>query len=938
MRIRPESGGAGALNFELADVTTPTSNDLISVTGDLTIDAGAGTDTYDVVVTAIDSGLAAGSYTLIQAAGGSSAAVDSTDFTIEIKSVDGTTIPQTANLRQTFTIDSTTAGQLNLNVAGSSESNTWTSSVDNNWDIKTTANWTNTTDTLYADFDDTTFPNIGMGASSQTVNIVSAVNPGSVTFTNTEDDYTVTGAGIKGATGISKTGAGTVIINNSGNAFSGGVDVDAGTLQVVHGFGGLTAGAITIAPGATMQLGDGATGGNSLPDAAGVTIVNNGELIADEGTGGEAAEVAISGTGLVRVKSSNLNLNNPNNTYSGDTILDGGNMTLGNGGVPGDGTGTIVINATSELKAFGETHTVSNPITLNGGGIQVGGGGPSAFTLSGDVSVTGASASVIRSDGGTGADGLTMGGNVSGAGDLEVRPDANATITFNGSLGGHTGVLTKTSNGRMALNGNPTIGSSTIDVDEGNLDVSGSTSGTLALSGQTLSGDATVTGDVTTAASTTIRVGDLGIPLAGTRTVAGHWTFDSETTGVTPDSSANANDATLNGNAAIVTPAAIDVSPTGTDVLAVDQSLNNNEARTNSNAAISGDSARSYAFWMKAEAAQEPNATMIGGGLDANGQRFDMRLQNANFRVEVGSGHVQVNVADATQNPNALALTDDAWHHVVVVMDQGDNVNSLSLYVDGIQQLDNGTVVNGATIASQSGQALNTGAGPLAFGNSSTLTNDRNFDGLLDDVQLYDAALTAFDAKQLFDNPGDTATASLYLPQDLQITGDLTMDTTSTLEIDIASTQGFDSLVVDGVFTAAGTLDVNVDSAYMAQVGDTFGILDFGSVLGSFDTLSLESPGIGFAWDTSALLSTGVLSVVAGQPGDFDGDGDVDGADFLKWQREDQTPAGLTAWRDNYGFTTPLAASGAAAVPEPSSVVLLSLAGLALAVRRRRLG
>ena len=70
--------------------------------------------------------------------------------------------------------------------------------------------------------------------------------------------------------------------------------------------------------------------------------------------------------------------------------------------------------------------------------------------------------------------------------------------------------------------------------------------------------------------------------------------------------------------------------------------------------------------------------------------------------------------------------------------------------------------------------------------------------------------------------------------------------------------------------------------------------------------------------------------VVANQAGDFDGDGDVDGADFLEWQRTDGTPAGLTEWQNNFG--NPL--SAVTSVPEPSSLVLLVF-GSALLLRRR---
>ena len=73
---------------------------------------------------------------------------------------------------------------------------------------------------------------------------------------------------------------------------------------------------------------------------------------------------------------------------------------------------------------------------------------------------------------------------------------------------------------------------------------------------------------------------------------------------------------------------------------------------------------------------------------------------------------------------------------------------------------------------------------------------------------------------------------------------------------------------------------------------------------------------------------------VAGLAGDFDGDNDVDGADFLAWQRD--TAFSLTDWQANYGTNGVLTA--AASVPEPSSLLLLAV-GSALLCRfsaRRR--
>ncbi len=78
-------------------------------------------------------------------------------------------------------------------------------------------------------------------------------------------------------------------------------------------------------------------------------------------------------------------------------------------------------------------------------------------------------------------------------------------------------------------------------------------------------------------------------------------------------------------------------------------------------------------------------------------------------------------------------------------------------------------------------------------------------------------------------------------------------------------------------------------------------------------------------------LYNAAISVVV--PGDFDSDGDVDGADFLEWQSDDATPAGLTTWQDNYPTS---ALSATASVPEPATFTMILTIGVGLAAMRRR--
>jgi enediyne biosynthesis protein E4 len=67
------------------------------------------------------------------------------------------------------------------------------------------------------------------------------------------------------------------------------------------------------------------------------------------------------------------------------------------------------------------------------------------------------------------------------------------------------------------------------------------------------------------------------------------------------------------------------------------------------------------------------------------------------------------------------------------------------------------------------------------------------------------------------------------------------------------------------------------------------------------------------------------LMITIPNPGDFDGDGDVDGRDFLVWQRNPSV-GDLADWQANYG-AGPLAATSVA-VPEPTGALLLALGSM----------
>ncbi|MDZ4656901.1 MAG: hypothetical protein SH868_04905 [Bythopirellula sp.] len=102
------------------------------------------------------------------------------------------------------------------------------------------------------------------------------------------------------------------------------------------------------------------------------------------------------------------------------------------------------------------------------------------------------------------------------------------------------------------------------------------------------------------------------------------------------------------------------------------------------------------------------------------------------------------------------------------------------------------------------------------------------------------------------------------------------------------------------------------------------GVAPAGTVQVKFFALFVDqSAGTAYFDDLQAML------VEAGTPGDFDGDGDVDGRDFLAWQRGESptafSAADLATWQGAYNGGA-LAALNA--VPEPTSAWLVVLGSL----------
>jgi T5SS/PEP-CTERM-associated repeat protein len=120
----------------------------------------------------------------------------------------------------------------------------------------------------------------------------------------------------------------------------------------------------------------------------------------------------------------------------------------------------------------------------------------------------------------------------------------------------------------------------------------------------------------------------------------------------------------------------------------------------------------------------------------------------------------------------------------------------------------------------------------------------------------------------------------------VNIAGTTTLNN-STLHIELSDTTSGPSLITDSL-ELGGTLEISLADGFLPALGNTFDILDFNTVSGSFSEMNLPALEDGLLWDTSQrkLLIDGTICVGACIPlaGDFNVDGVVNSADYTRWK------------------------------------------------------
>jgi len=206
-------------------------------------------------------------------------------------------------------------------------------------------------------------------------------------------------------------------------------------------------------------------------------------------------------------------------------------------------------------------------------------------------------------------------------------------------------------------------------------------------------------------------------------------------------------------------------------------------------------------------------------------------------------------------------------------------------------------------------------------------------------------------ASDVGDTSGSVASSESYVTvtdtAKIDMGGSLKMANVAELTISGGALGGFDGgQVLVGGLLIDNPLQIAGSNAVVDILGGGFMLFDedIASLISTLvGTNNIISSGTGsLAWDynlTNAGQTTVWATGGALDPGDFNGDGDVDGADFLVWQPGESpdplSAADLALWKANYGTVAPLAAASTA-VPEPTSLLLSMVASLVYCLRRRR--
>jgi autotransporter-associated beta strand protein len=255
---------------------------------------------------------------------------------------------------------------------------------------------------------------------AETSNRAVTLGSGSGTFDTNGRNWTLNGV-ISGDGGLAKTGAGTLVLGNSGNSYMGGTLLFEGAIQI--------------------------SSNAALGDLSGAVFLEGGSLIVN-GTVTSGREF-VGGGALIKEGTGTLHLLNPINSYFGPTVVNQGVLRFNNNGSLGNLSSDVILNGGS-LSAAAPLGSSRNLIlsqdssfeVFNSPGVNVTWNGQ----ILGDHTLTKTGLGTLIANGNNNHQGFVVQqGTLQISNDLNIGGlDSSVTVRNNGQLRfGASGTITK---------------------------------------------------------------------------------------------------------------------------------------------------------------------------------------------------------------------------------------------------------------------------------------------------------------------------------------------------------------------------------------------------------------------------------------------------------------------------------------------------------------
>lgn len=233
--------------------------------------------------------------------------------------------------------------------------------------------------------------------------------------------------------------------------------------------------------------------------------------------------------------------------------------------------------------------------------------------------------------------------------------------------------------------------------------------------------------------------------------LVGHWALEQGSGLTAFDTSGAGNDGAFNPNSAATGPQWISsvegLAPPLLGTTAAVRLDGSNQIDVTGFKGVTGTTARTISAWIRTSNADEDMA-IVSWGSNVASQKWNFRTQDDNgtagaIRAEVNGGFIV----------GSTNVVDGEWHHVAITWenDGTPNIQDAKLYVDGLLE----------GVSASLSRSINTASDDdVIFGNDQS---NREWIGDLDELQIYDEALSALQIRGLAGIVPEPTTAILGL-------------------------------------------------------------------------------------------------------------------------------------------------------------------------------